>query len=540
MAWSHLMRVAPLLALAAGMLIGGACTGTLLHAAQTDVATLSDMLRDARVTEKVVYRGATYTVTEGRIVADPPQNVFAEKRILLLAYAKRALRIDPPFALPGTDIDAFAAGVRELADTEQAFASTDAGWVDRMIASRAYFPVDTLTHSLEAEVARRAFLASGGEADLAAYHTAASRIAPDYVREALFFALAYRWFAPDDTTYVTERQRITKENSLATFRRLQAAMRERSRSFASFSDCISGFVSHCAIDVLQYPTVDVFNTARVPIDPERYAVSRSFFNATAISSEPDVLLSDGYCQNPELPPLVGFGEHRGVPAVREAGDARFLPIATYVDVPFFKHFLDLGFSYVPSQPFSHYTCMVIPYDEGAAFATLAVRDFAAAHPLSALVADTESREALVRYESALLNGTVLDERDARAYVRTALAIEDTARQYEADLLELALIINRRSAGSGYFLERVASGEAHNIENLIERTPTRVPIDRAFFTRTAFAALSMIVIPQVAPNDLYEPFSLPRNETPFRYLTDLVADVPLADLVSAADRYHDIR
>ncbi len=504
----------------------------------------SEALKAVKTSEIVFVKGQPYTVENGKIV-NTTEKISPRRRALILrtAYAKIVAMRNPPFALPGADLDSFARGVNGLAATRRAFVDTDERWIDRMLASRTFFPVDTLKASLEAEVARRAFIRSGNEDDLALYREATSGIAPHYLRESFFFTLTFRWLAPDDIMYVSEQHRITKENSLATFGILRDAMREQSRTFSAFSDCISGLVSSCDARKLQYPVVDVFDTARVDIDPASYAAVRSFYESLAGSgapeAEPDVLLSKGYCQNPELPPLVGFAKNRSVPIVREAADVRFLPLVEYVDVSFFKYFIDNGFSYVPSSPFSHYTCMFVPYDESAAFAVLAVGKFVAKHTLSTAVSDQGLRQTFGRFEVALSGPAPLDERDARAYVRTALADGNIAREYEADLLELALMFRYRSAGSGYFLEQVATAEANNIKNIRENVPTQVPLDQAFFTRTAFAALSLIVIPDVPPDKLYGPSSLSRDETPFRYLTDLMSEVPLADLVLLSRRYHSL-
>lgn len=530
-----------IIAFCAGLALSAVLGGLYLGMVRHEAATLSALLQAAHVTEDIVDRGRTYTVAAGLI--DPkPRSIFTERRVLAAAYAKRALRINPPFALPGADLTAFSRGIEALAAAERALRGTSEPYLDRAIASRAFFPVGALRAASAAEAARRDFLASGDRRALDAYLAAAARITPRYLRESYLFELAFRYFAPDDAEYVTERHLITKANSLSTLRTVRAGSRAQDGALRALADCAGGTVDQCDQATISYPVVDVFDTARPPIDGARYALARAYQAAAdpSAADRPDVLLSDGYCQNPELPPLVGYTEGRGMPAVREAADARFLAPAAYAEVPFFQYFLDQGFAYIPSSPFSHYTCMVVPYDEGAAFAAWAVRTYAAGHTLSAEVTDNTLRSEIISFERMAAESKMFDERAARAYVRAALAARasgELSRAYEPDLLELALMIRFKTAGAGYFLEQVAASESNNAVGLREGLATRVPIERAFFTRTAFAALGMTIVPGISPRDLYESFSLPRGEMPFRYLTDLVPTVPVAELVASFQRYH---
>lgn len=532
-----------MIAFCAGLALSSISGAAYLEHTQDDILTLSAMLNEAVVTEEVVYKGRQYTVINGLI--DPePDSVFTAQAVLETAFAKRTLRISPPSALPGVDLDLFSNGIEKLAAAELAFLDTKEPFIDRMLASQTFFPLRALSDTWAAEVARRNFLKSGDARDLEAYIETSLNIAPHYLRELYMLELAFRYFAPDEVEYVTERHSITKSNSLATIRTIRESVREQNQRLNIFIACIKGEVRQCDPGSIHYPIVDVFDFQRPGTDKGKYAMFRAYHEwvDTSVTGYPDILLSDGYCQNPDLPPLIGYTKNRGMPAIREAGDARLLATADYLELPFFKYFYDLGFSHIPSTPFSHYTCMVVPYDQGAAFATWAVRDYALAHQLSVAVTDESLRNTLSQFEQAAAESMLLDEREARGYVRAALAARlsgDLPPSLEPDLLDLVLMIRYKTVGMEYFLAHTALSEANNIKGIQDSLPTRVSVARSFFTRTAFAAFAMILVPEFDPREIYESFSLPRDETPFLYVSTMADDIPVTELTETLRRYYEL-
>ena len=509
-------------------------------ATRTSVEMLSAHLAEAKVVETVVYEGNSYTVAEGHI--DPaPHSLSKEHAVLRLAYAKRALRIDPPFALPGADLDAFARGIDQLAKVETDMHSLSEPFWTRTLAGYSTFPIGSLRAALEAETARREFLSLGTDTALAAYLSAAKRIPRNYIRDSIAFEIAYRYAAPDSVQYVTERHRVTKENGVATIHLLRARMRDANDSLEAFMSCLRSPHAFCDPEALRDPVTDSFDIPRPSSDPDHYALVRTLYASVESieTDDADVLLSESYCINPELSPLVVRSSDG---RIREAGDMRFLRPAEFLEVPFFRYFVALGYTYMPSDPFSHYSCMVVPYDQGVAFAVYRTQEFAQTHDLAASAAGTLHGADIVRFEEEARTSDILDEAHARAYVRAAiveLASGAIPHVYEPELLELALMYDLRTAGAGAFVESVATSETRNVRELSEGADTSVSLDRVLFSRSAFTAFSMFLLPEVKPNELYEAFSLPRAETPYHYLTDLVPEkVSFEEIVNLMRRYHE--
>lgn len=503
-------------------------------------AALSLMLKEASVIEEVVYQGQTYTVALG-VVEPRPKSILKERSIISLAYAKRVLRINPPFALPGVNLDELAIKIDKLSKVESSLIKVEDSLLNSLLASKTAYPDKSLGAALTAEEYRRKFISSGDSEDLSAYIRASRLTAKNYKLESYVYEIIYRFRAPENVRYATERHIIKKESTLSTIHLLRDRLKGQGEVLNSLEGCISSRLSSCDASLVKYPVVDVFST-----DPKvstNSSLVNSFYNIVYGETSPNkatvspaIYLSDGYCQNPEVLPIVRFAKESVFTRLVEAGDIRFLRPGEHLELPFFRHFIALNLSYIPSNPFTHYTCMMVPLDQGSAVATLKVRNYAQSQNMGILFADDERVENVKKFENEI-KGPLLYENDARNYVNTVLAglvSGDVPRVFEAPFLDLALLFKYKTAGMEYFVDQVAMSEANNVKNLIEGNEIAVTLDRSLFARSPFVALSLYIVYDVQPNELYDSLSLPKNETPYYYLSDLVPNEML--LEEAADTY----
>lgn len=506
-------------------------------------AALSLMLKEASVIEEVVYKGNAYKVTLGE-VEPRPGSILTERAVLSLAYAKRVLRISPPFALPGVQIEELSNNIEKLSQVESSFVEVGESFLNGFIASNTAFPDKSLALALASERARREFISSGDGEDLENYIRASFRTAKQYRLESYLYEAAYRYLAPSGVRYATERHVIEKASTLKTIQLLRHNLGRQVESLNKLETCVLGRTSSCDVDLVEYPVIDFSSATKEFTVPTSI---RTFYqNVYSESSEnkaelsPAVYLSDGYCQNPEVAPVVQVAEESAVTRIIEAGDVRFLRPSEHLELPFFRHFLALNLPYIPSNPFTHYTCMVVPHDQSQTFAIINVKNYAQSQNMSTVLTDKEQIEIIKNFESTAAD-TLLFENDARVYLNKVLAgllSGDVPKVFETPILDLALLFKYKTAGMEHFVGQVAVSEENNVKNLTEGNDIAVTLNRSLFARSPFVALSLFIVHDVKPNELYESFSLPKLETPYYYLLDMVPEeMSLKEAIDFYERYY---
>ncbi|MEX0917815.1 MAG: hypothetical protein WDZ93_01530 [Candidatus Paceibacterota bacterium] len=530
---------------ATGLVLAVIVGGLGIAVQQRSIEQFSYMLHDAGVYETVAYQNRLYEVRGGVVVTDTTLSRSDQMTILRLAYAKRVLRVNPSIALPGIDIEYLEQGANQLQDVQERLSEYEPGIVGKVLVRHTLFPSDTLRAAGAAEKARRLFLEESTMDHLTDYLHAASRLDATYQRESILYEAAYRWFVRYDTIrVVTERHSITKENTLDTLQLLRGASRSAGQHVVSFTRCVTDVFAPCDATALRYPVV-WSDTETVSNANTTYQDVGRLYQMIDTETGRDherihVTLERSWCLNPEVDPrVVVESPSRSHPLIQEGSDVRMIRVEDFLEVPFYRYFYGRGYTYVPASPFSHYACAAASRDIGAALTTRDVRQYALEHQLSGYLEETTDYESLRSLESITAEAVAEDR--ARAYIETALRYVGTGeipQEHHAALADFALRFDRLTEGGGLLIFSIAVSEAANATSLDAGVIPAVEIDRIYFSRSAFVPFGLLLFASVSPGDVHEPFSLPRAETPYVYLSSVIEETSFTELVKEFISYHE--
>ena len=516
----------------------------------------SSALKEAEINESVTLHGETYQVYNGEITNKNQTLTNKEQGLILrLAYSKTIAKRDPLFALPGTDIEAFEAALIKLKETQADLASFQDDYLDKIIVKYALYPTSYLNQLIKTERARRDFINEGNYETYKAYRKSLIKISSIYKRESLIHNLSFRFVIPKDTSaYVTEQQRVTRDNSLNTFTKLRAVVDAAGEIISQEESCLRGEVSKCSVESLSLPNLE-FDTDKITQDPIQMASVTNTLNyyqqlieknpaagkPYGYKDNPFIYLEKSHCQNPEVLPLFSLRQHPPSKGILELGDIRLLKSSNYKDVLFFDYFNNLDLEYLQMSTLPHYVCPELHKEIGAVYSTYNVQRLSIESPLSMLVNEDEHALKLQETEE-LLSSTTVKETNACEYINLGLKMIE-ARALTTDvsdkLIDLSLQLQNKSSSMERLLSSIPETESGNILLATQGgAPLNLDIKHLFYTRSAFVQLSSLgIIPSVNPVELFESFSLPKEDTPYVYLSDLISiGVPLTIITDDVSKY----
>ena len=496
-------------------------------------------LKSESVSEDVSLNGKVYLVVNGEVIGDVAElSDYQQSLLLRLAYAKAMARRRPLLALPGNNSAMFAGEALQLSLLSGDLADLQKHWLNKLLVKHFLFPDRYLLSLAKMEEARVNFLATGNYQDWVLYRDRVRPVASFYQRENFFFRLALQYLVEDKADYINEQYLVSKENSLRTFSDFAAKMDEVAIAWQARASCVKGDVTSCRYSDVRLPTVE----PRAPALGGRrydfvelmenhyenlYPNQFSQENYKNLSSTPYVELSHSYCLSRDTRPIYAWSHNIPWRLLMEMGDFRLVNNHKYYgDSAFNRYLVNVGISYTPLSHINYYNCHVVARDVGTTYTTLNVASFAFDESISQFLVNENDKIRASDFERKL-GLEVITESDARGYV--ALGLEKgiffnlpTTLQHK--LIDLALQFNHLNTHTDHLLENIKHIENSNLLAVANGIPVSLQANFLFFVRGGFTSFSLIGLEATADNlVLFEPFGMPRDETPFVYLSEFIDD-----------------
>lgn len=488
----------------------------------------SEALLNAGADERVIVRGITYEVRDGRAYVQGTEILGLEALPpLKLAYQKAFARRSPLLALPGVVPERLESAAKILQNTAERLAGIQESPADAHLIRSALYPAPFLTKAAELERKRLAFLSSGNAENAAVYERALYGTLTAYKESLRIFQEAFARAVPEGARdYATARSVISRSGVLDALRELSLSAESVAKTLQQRSRCLDGWISACREDDLAARPLpqkreDNASLSSLMLAREIQALLSDAGFPFHTSAYALVELSESACADPgraSLPSLFavyadrasdGSLYERSVPV----DDLRMVYSEEYRNIPFFEYFYSRGARYVPTFT-NFYTCLELGRDSSTISGVRAVSAFAQRAPLSAL--SPGGAPGAQELERAL-SSSLIREADALEYLAL---IEEHADSLPPEIgreaKSLALQLEYGSAGLEDQVFEVAELQNAVAEANENGLASDLATPYLFFVRSNFLSFFMAANPSFhsSAGGFFEPNAIPQEEQPY--------------------------
>lgn len=504
------------------------------HHQEQESAFFSAALNRANVTDSVSVSGNEYKVINGKVTnggqsIDGPLALAA----LRLAYAKTLARRTPLMALPNVSPDSLAVSIEMLERVQGDLSDIQTNGNDADAVRSSLYPMRFLKAMVSVIRARNAFLASGNGTDYAAYARAQRIAAATYERDAALFTDVYTHIVPTNATdYADAAYIINRKDVLEQMTVLRSGVRNTVERLNVRERCIGGITVDCDTKDLEFgalPELRVFAGSDKPdVEKELFAAITAR-PVNGMQFEPRaVRLTYSKCTDSYGAPLFAI---RTLPQSRYTliaplfvGNMRLIREKDAESVDFGRALLSMGFRYVYSSPFVHYSCLAFPADYARLVSIVEIEDFIRSTHASAYASGGDY-QLLSRLEWSIASSSQpVREEDVRAYMSALVHIPvskyDDALRHAFEELYAEQV--DQNAGFDQLLHFIARTEYEDISLMRINIPFTLDARYLFYARSAFLGLFMANNPSVVGPQaiLLKPNTVPLSDQPYLRYSEL--------------------
>lgn len=506
-----------------------------ISAKRVEVVFFSNALRDARIDETVSVRGVSYRVSLGTVANEKGSVTGATERAALrLAYEKSAARNNPLLALPDTDIDMFRDAVSALRATASQLAAKQTRSNQIFSVQHALYPTGFLEELANLEVARRQFLATGGEVDAKRYRIQIVHTIHAFQRDRTAFEYAFKKaVALDAPSFATPQSIVSRDDFVHVLSQLEEIADSIEKVVRQRTACFHGHVSACLSTDILLPELQI--TSVTPIRPETLTIAKRTIDifeqsGDRFTSSQLLLFPDSTCKprNSRSAALFSLRDNGdgALPSPLFVGDILFVESAPYEGLPYVGYFAAHHIPYVYMSSLSYYECVGAQGDLGTVIASYAVKEFALRQVLSARASGNLSAE-LKRLEDTFASAHIISTTDVKTYLtytRTLSESSDFPKPLSDDIHSLWLRMHTKSDGILGVMRDINTYETKHL-HFPPEAALNFDATYLFFARSGFLSLvpDSLRIKSVDAGHIFPANTLPSDVQPYALLSELSKD-----------------